>query len=258
MKTRRAAQKRYRQKRDEKFILAEVDPKIVGTTCWAGVKLRDAAGNILYDENGEAQTKRCPNNPIKGQRTCVFHGGHSAGAVRRGLERNAIASAKASLVRLGISIQGDPREVLLAQVYAAYGMMLGAQQLVQTIEKPEDVFEETEQGLRYQAYLTLYESWVDRAAKIAKMALDADIDERMVHLAEGQAKAMVETLKLVVLHEALKLSPEQAELALQLLGNALRTYVPTQFQPGNVGQPAVDTTGGVYPYTRGNKELISL
>jgi hypothetical protein len=158
--------------------------------------------------------------------------------------------AKAALIKLGVSVAGDPREILLAQVYASYGMMLGAQQLVQQIPSPEAVYEETEDGLRYQAYMTLYESWVDRAAKVAKMALDADIDERMVHLAENQAQAMVTAMKAVVLNEALKLSPEQAQLALTLLGDQLRTYQPL---PLNAGQPAVETTGGVYAYERNGK-----
>lgn len=265
LEKRRAAHARAEKKKRDSLLVTETDPRVTGTTCWAEVKVwkgnsRDGYEGkierepVIDPETGKQATKRCGQQPVKGQRTCSFHGGRSPSSMQRGLERQAIAKAKASLIKLGISVQGDPREILLAQVYASYGMMLGAQQLVQMIPDPSAVFEESEDGLKYQAYLALYESWVDRAAKVAKMALDADIDERMVHLAENQAQAMVMSLKAVVLSEALKLSPEQAELALKLLGDQLRTYTPV---PLNAGQPASDILGGTVAYeTSGGKMRV--
>lgn len=68
--------------------------------------------------------------------------------------------------------------------------------------------------------MTLYAQWVDRAARVAKMALDAGIEERLVRLAEGQATLIVQTLRNVLAQ--LDLTPEQLAKAQQLAASEFR------------------------------------
>jgi len=48
---------------------------------------------------------------------------------------------------------------------------------------------------RPHVLVDLYGQWLDRQAKVTKLALDAGIDERRVKMAEGTANEIVETMQ---------------------------------------------------------------
>jgi hypothetical protein len=68
-------------------------------------------------------------------------------------------------------------------------------------------------------YQGLYGSWLDRAAKHAKLALDAGVAERQVRLAEQQGEIVAGAIKAML--EGLGLSKEQQKRAPALVRQVL-------------------------------------
>lgn len=92
---------------------------------------------------------------------CRYHGGSTPNGKRHG-EREAAAKTLASLA---IPQQGDPLEVLQAAVESAYGVMLAARFLL-SAEPTVD-------------YAVLYTTAIERAARVAKGAVESVSIDRM-------------------------------------------------------------------------------
>lgn len=180
--------------------------------------------------------KPCRRAPVRNDVVCVQHGGGTAVAARRQEVNSQIAETVKALKKLGVEVvQRDPREVLLEQVYNSAAMAQALAGMIRDLEERQlkaigDIdYISTDDGVVpvpdpegsvAQARLDLYAQWVDRAARVAKMALDAGIEERLVRLAEGQATLIVQTMRNVLTQ--LDLTPEQLERASKLAANELR------------------------------------
>jgi hypothetical protein len=131
--------------------------------------------------------------------------------VRRAKVREGYNKAEAAVTKLGLVIDKDPREILLDQVYSAYGMVVAARQLIQDIPVtdmfPEQGTPADSRAWETKGMVAFYSDWVDRAARLAKMALDAGIDERLVKLAESQSNIVISVLQVVLQDPTLALPP---------------------------------------------------
>ena len=182
--------------------------------------------------------QRCGKAPLAYGKYCRFHGGGNTGAQarNRALQREISLTVDA-LHKLGLEPQErDPREVLLEAVYTSASMAQALQGLVRDLtEKHLEGIGELDfqpdgeggvvpvpdrKGSIAEARLTLLGTWTDRAARVAKMALDAGIEERMVRLAESQAQVIVRTLRAVL--EQLDLTPTQLAKAQELAASEFR------------------------------------
>jgi hypothetical protein len=214
----------------------------------AGVK-----PTVILDENGlriKTGERRCKNQAIPGGRVCLHHGGALPATRQKAAERLGYISAREAVqTKLGMIVTDrDPRQILLEQVYASYGMVLAARALLDDVT-PIDLFAQGgEDPVAWEAKgkLALYSEWVERAAKISKMALDAGIDERMVHLAEQQSSAVVNVLQIVLNNPTLQLSADKQAMFRQLVAQEFRSL--------SAGAPQFEFTPAVVqaPMKRGN------
>ena len=149
------------------------------------------------------KTGRCPNPRAEGRPLCTRHLERPVSVnVHRSKVREGYKNAHSAVMKLGLIVDRDPREILLDQVYSAYGMVVAARQLIQDIPvtdmfpmpgtPPDSPAWET------KGMVAFYSDWVDRAARLAKMALDAGIDERLVKLAESQSNIVINVLQVVL------------------------------------------------------------
>jgi hypothetical protein len=169
---------------------------------------------------GDTPARRCRLSAGKNMRTCKWHGGSTIAAHNAAARREQYETAKLFLARLGVPIKEDPRVVLLKQVYAANGMQIAAAMAVQqlTTNDLDDPTEETAFKLK------LYAEWTDRAAKLSQMATSIGLEERMVHLAESQGRAVVSVVRAII--NGIGLSPDQSALAYKIAAEQLRSLAP--------------------------------
>jgi hypothetical protein len=113
---------------------------------------------------------------------------HHAGQTPAGRKAAQGEAAEKALRGLGIPIAGSPIEVLAAAVDSAYGVMLAARALLEGAE-----------GEHIQPRLRLYLDAIERAARVAKPAADAHIDEERLALAERQYALLHELLDVYAL-----------------------------------------------------------
>jgi hypothetical protein len=151
---------------------------------------------------------------------CSFHGGQASHALAKGRQRVIEYDAKEALLKLGVPITVDPKQALLDQVYIAYGMAQTLGALVSEVEV--DDLRSPKGKVRYAAQdlVELHAKWVDRAARIAAMALKVGIEERFVKLAEFQSIAIVAAIKEVI--DALGLDEEVRTRAYGFAAQSLR------------------------------------
>ena len=184
----------------------------------------------ILDENGlriKTGERRCKRRAIPGGRVCTHHGGGLPATKKKAAERLGYMSARDSVtIRLGMVVADkDPRQILLEQVYASYGMVLAARSLLEEVE-PGTLFGaggEDDGAFVARGKMAMYSEWVDRAAKISKMALDAGIDERLVHLAEQQSNIVVNVLQVVLNNPTLHLDAATQAQVRQLVAQEFRT-----------------------------------
>lgn len=155
--------------------------------------------------------KRCKRRAAPGQRVCHMHGAASPLARRaadfRGLLTDLEAEAKAL----------HPTDVLLNAVHrcAAMVQLLGAE----VAAMADGAFEET-RGVVSAA--DSYGQWIDRAARAAKMALDAGISERLVRLEEVRGRMIAELFRQVFADVELGLNDEQQTRARAIAARHMR------------------------------------
>jgi hypothetical protein len=142
--------------------------------------------------------------------------------------------AEGALIKLGVPITAEPRDVLLQQVYHAYGMQQAASRMLQDVNPEDFSSDDREVKAAAKAIEFMYSEWTDRAARISKMALDVGIEERLVKLAERQGDVIVGIIRAVVI--GLELSPELQRKAFVLAATELRQTIdaPKNVTPGAV------------------------
>ena len=179
-----------------------------------------------------------------------MHGGKAPNAIRDGQERVALQKAVTALRKLGEKVEPweriDPREALLDVVHQAFAYKNAVQFLINDLsEKDIDgigtmmtidsgiegvgaIQVPHAGGAKSVVRMKIYESALDRCARISKMALDAGIEERMVKLAEKQSETIAEIIRLSVVG-----LPE--EYALQVIARAANELRFRSAQPALVG-----------------------
>jgi len=146
---------------------------------------------------------------------CRLHGGMMAPTRLHGARVLADRKARAALQSMAVPVQMHPQEALLAMVWEAAGNVAWLGSRVQALAAGDGdragqsgvvggVMSSTVQGSLYEAreeeraIVRLYGEWVDRLAKISKMALDAGIEERTVRVAEEMGTFIVATVNRVL------------------------------------------------------------
>lgn len=149
---------------------------------------------------------------------CKFCGGASPNGMK--------AAVKEQVASLSNEIDIDPHDVLLRTIRLAWGAVQWCAQVIQsneyalTLARNEGDLERVI-GLekRLLAFQTIYGEWIDRAAKHAKLALDAGIEERKVRIAESEAALVAEVIRGVL--DGLQLNQEQQAIAPALVRKQL-------------------------------------
>src|SRR3954464_9675466 len=114
---------------------------------------------------------------------CKTHGGNSPSHVKA-----AAAQIVASLAR---EADVEPLDVLLRTIRLDWGpVQWVTSKILEAEEKGDEKIPLVYQGL--------YGAWLDRAAKHAKLALDAGVAERQVRVAEAQGEAFAGAIKAIL------------------------------------------------------------
>jgi hypothetical protein len=173
----------------------------------------------------------CARAPIKGHTVCATHGG-SAPQVKDAAARHlAVAAVTAELDRLGIPIPTNPTDALLSQLAEAAGNvsylrqeLQRQQQLATDADRPGStpLVQHGQWTATVAPLVTLYGEWSDRMARLAKLALDAGVDERAIALAERLGALLADTLEAALSDREWGLTEEQRHLGRTVLGRHLK------------------------------------
>lgn len=196
--------------------------------------------------------KRCKAWAIKGGTVCVAHGAAAPQVKRKAAERLALVEAQRMVARAGVSM--DPIEHLLdslhraAQLEAVFGAMVAAIDeraeeeaklndalrgelgyLEASVDSEDELIVLSRDRLlalnrhgeaQLHPYVQEYGRWFDRRSKVAKLCLDARIDERVIALHERQVKLAQDAFEAAL--EVLKLSKPQRQEARRAYAGSLR------------------------------------
>lgn len=154
----------------------------------------------------------CKAWAIRGTSVCRVHGGSAPHVRAAGRRRVALARFQGPIADLLDEFEDDldgthPVEGLLQAVRRTGAMVHVLGVLVGALHPAPFVDGQPVAGLYGPDHLgdgephvlvTMYGQWLDRHAKVCKLALDAGVEERQVRLAEQQALAIVQVTSLAV------------------------------------------------------------
>lgn len=194
--------------------------------------------------NGEGvcKNKAGQGTPHYGFGRCKHHGGNTESGIRAGAKhvgRQIIANMKFGGDRNDYP-DITPEQALLEEVRRSYAMVRWLEDRIGQWEWLADngdikdhpeigglplLLTETTRGYSQETdqhqWLVLYREERAHAARMAKLAIDAGIAERMVRLAEDQGSLLANAVKQIL--EALSLNPRQAKLVPQVVPPILRS-----------------------------------
>lgn len=177
-----------------------------------------------HKQNGEP----CGQPPMRGSTVCRKHGGKAPQVMAKAAERTTELEVREAANRLGVPIEVDPGEALLAMVYEAAGNVAFYRSLIQDLPAhpvlvaDEDPSEELEpqphggalkrrhdgwalirQGIygpdhlgdqRTHVLVQMYDAERDRLAQVSALAIKAGIDERRLALAEADVARLFDAV----------------------------------------------------------------
>lgn len=182
----------------------------------------------------------CGAYAVHGANVCRAHGGsvpHVKRAAARRLAEAAAARAVArETARLGGSLEVDPLDVLLQSVREAWANVAVLRMALEelgvevardgAIALPERDVEWDKGGThvpaRVHILVGMYNEERDRAARYAKLCLDAGVDERRVRVAEQQAQALGNAVGRALDDATAALTAEQRQALRSALARELR------------------------------------
>jgi hypothetical protein len=171
--------------------------------------------------------EQCRQTASAGTTVCRFHGGNAGQVQRAAKRRLALGEAVAELNRLGIPVEVDPSEAMLAMVHEAAGNVAFLRMRVQQLEQggrltgdpdDEDLLDalanmsesKTVKSLRgaiagrvdpknwkaeRHVLVAMYDDERERLVRWAKACRDAGVEEHRVQLAEKQGQMLAEALR---------------------------------------------------------------
>lgn len=158
--------------------------------------------------------------PHAGIGRCKLHGG----STRDHIKHAAVEAAKQAVAKLNLRREVNPHVALLDEVYRAAGVVAWLDEKVRSLQEADMVWGVAEQvektagefpgvDTTSTADLNVWVKWwqQERAqlAKVAKMALDAGVEERRVKLAEQQGALLADVIRRIL--SDLELTPEQQQ-----------------------------------------------
>jgi hypothetical protein len=166
--------------------------------------------------------KPCGKSPIKGGTVCSLHGGKApqtiAKADRRVAHEIAVGQLGALLAEMGETPTPHPFEGLVTAYAKADRMVRALELLVGEMPSPLGInrFDE----FVVHPLTALYGEWVERYARLQKLALDAGIDERRQQMSEAEARNLFAAFRQAI--DATGLTPAQEAAFRDALASALR------------------------------------
>lgn len=118
---------------------------------------------------------------------CWLHGGNTP----VGKKHAAREAAERAIAKLGRPVSGDPISALQEAVDAARGLYVGAEAMLR-----EQVAQEQLDLGRLEVWLKVYGEAIDRLAKVAKAAVEANVAERKARVDEAMAEVIERLLGL--------------------------------------------------------------
>lgn len=191
----------------------------------------------LCGAKAKSTGKPCTRPVVKGATRCRFHGGAAAQVKSAGQRRLAEERARDAVAKLNLRREVNPHVALLDEVYRAAGVVAWLDERVRELPEADmawGVTEEVEKtagefpgtDTTRAAELNVWIKWwqQERAnlAKVAKMALDAGVEERRVRLAESQGALLADVIRRVLGDPELGLSPQQQAQAAPVVARHLR------------------------------------
>ena len=180
----------------------------------------------------DGQRLLCQRRPMKGQWRCDRHGGKTPAALEAAQRRLAVEKVRAELVRLGVPVPVDPIDALLGQLCEAAGNVAYLRGEVQRQQQQATEREwPSSQPLTYitdkgsagvAPLVLLYNEERDRTARLAKLALDAGVNERVVALAERLGASLQSVLEAALADAEWGLNAGQVERGRRVLGRHLQ------------------------------------
>jgi len=195
--------------------------------------------------------KACTNAPVAGSHVCRMHGGATPLAKKAAAQRLSLMAAEGEIATLMRQVDvpdQHPIDGLLEVVRVSGAMMrLLTIKVGELDHKPGDVelavseegdlLERAKHGfwmpnaqreMVAHTYVQLLGTWSERYARACKLALDANIDERLVRNAEQTSEMMFRAVREAL--EAAALTPVQRDALLGSLADSLRRYAPLELQ----------------------------
>lgn len=187
--------------------------------------------------------KQCNQWAIQGATVCRTHGGLAPQVRDKATRRLAAMHLQARvdkgldglLADLEIDAAGrGPTAVLLDVVHRSYAVVqvLGAIVGALTVPDPtaapggypaDALYDRALNGDgRPHVALALYEQWLDKAAKVAKMALDAGVSEKLVQIEQEKGRLVAQIIAAVIDSPDLGLSDDKRQIGRQIAATHLR------------------------------------
>jgi hypothetical protein len=153
---------------------------------------------------------------------CRWHGGGTPQAVAKQEQRQAQARAEGELGKLLTEMGEEPTPHPLdglEEIYATAGRMTAALRiLIAELPTPLGVNRFEEQVVH--PLVALYGEWLDRYARVQKIALDAGLDQRRQQMAEKDVSDLFDAVNKAL--DAAGLTPAQRDSFRHGLAGALR------------------------------------
>lgn len=207
---------------------------------------------IIDPETGRPSYKPCEKWAMKGQEVCSVHGGRTQVAVdkaQRVLEAERWERNVQDLLEECDMPNAHPMDELLDVVRRSGAMvrLLGSMVGMLDLTPGTDVqiSDDGKLGMTYRnrglfgpdhqgdgaphVLATMYGHWLDRHARACKLALDANVDERLVRNAEATTDALFAAVTRAL--DAAELTHEQQDAFKSVLADELRVIAGPGAQP---------------------------
>lgn len=187
----------------------------------------------------------CMAWPPAGGKVCWKHGGAAKAHLAKARRTLALAKVSAEMSRLGVGIEVDPADALLAMVYESAGAVsflrsevaaLATHPTLRHVELVDDDGEATGHSVqvvtpglygpdhlgdaRRHILVSMYDAERSRLAGFCRLAIAGGVEERRVTLAERQAGQIAGVIMAVL--DALDLSAAQREVGRRVAAEQLR------------------------------------